>query len=181
MKNFTNTIDPSYVQTIPSYTSRTADKGIKTQRGLCTNLPYNAHVLNNMVLLSDEAIEKGTTWPAEQYAPITNVEDLKKALSNVLIRFDNSPSYYTKNDYRALMGTLVRSLVFLYQFGENMTSDNDFILQIIHNADGTITLSPQVGQMDPEADVLDPDNPEKLAKIGDIRDYVAKQLTWEVL
>jgi len=48
------------------------------------------------------------------YKTIKNIEDLKKALSELLVRFDTSPENYTKADYSYLMKILYKSLLYLY-------------------------------------------------------------------
>lgn len=48
-------------------------------------------------------------------ALITTKEELYTYLCDVLIRFDTSPKYYQKEDYKALIQTLVGSLIYLYE------------------------------------------------------------------
>ena len=41
---------------------------------------------------------------------IDNVDDLKKIMTEVLIRFDTSPDFYTKSDYALLLTVLYKTL-----------------------------------------------------------------------
>ena len=50
----------------------------------------------------------------DSYPLINDIERLKVLLSEVNIRFDNSPKNYQKDDYFALLRVLNKSLLFLY-------------------------------------------------------------------
>ena len=50
----------------------------------------------------------------EKYTVIDNTENLKKIISELLIRFDTNPRNYTKEDYIYLLGVLYKSLLYLY-------------------------------------------------------------------
>lgn len=50
----------------------------------------------------------------DSYSLINDIERLKELLSEVNIRFDNSPKNYQKEDYFALLRVLNKSLLFLY-------------------------------------------------------------------
>lgn len=53
-------------------------------------------------------------FKTEEYTLIESVEELKKYLSELLIRFDTNPNNYTKEDYLYLLGILYKSLIHLY-------------------------------------------------------------------
>lgn len=50
-----------------------------------------------------------------EYTIIEDIEELKKFLSELLIRFDTSPNNYTKEDYLYLVSLLYKSLLFIYK------------------------------------------------------------------
>lgn len=50
-----------------------------------------------------------------KYTVIQTTEELKKLLSEILIRFDTNPKNYQKNDFDRLIILLYRSLLFLYE------------------------------------------------------------------
>lgn len=57
---------------------------------------------------------------------IDNIDELKKYLSELLIRFDTSPRNYTKDDYLYLLAVLYKSLIHLYQVTISSVISNDW-------------------------------------------------------
>ena len=111
------------------------------------------------------------------YDVIDNIDDLKKILSEVLIRFDTSPNYYTKSDYAALISVLYQSLLYLYQ-SFSISSTNEDVLEVEATGNGT-ELRPQIGYLDESAVESVPENNDKrIATISDIRNYINNKLTW---
>ena len=58
---------------------------------------------------------EGTIFDDVDIKLIETEEELKKYLSDVIVRFDTSPKYYTKEDYASLLRVLYRSLLYIYQ------------------------------------------------------------------
>ena len=58
---------------------------------------------------------KSDLFESREIKPIETIEDLKKFLSELLIRFDTSPSNYQKSDYMFLITLLYKSLIHLYE------------------------------------------------------------------
>lgn len=98
--------------------------GIETQRSLCANQPENALILEKLKALYN-SVTPGECSPDlfDKYAidSIDNLEDLRRYLSELLIRFDTSPRNYTKQDYLFLLGLLCKSFVYIYN-PDNMLS-----------------------------------------------------------
>lgn len=104
------------------------DNPIQTQRPLCTEFPENMEVLNkleavfnplNVTKCSDDLFK-------DDYETIVKIEDLKKALSELLIRFDTAPGNYTKKDYSYLMGVIYKALLHLYEINPLSVIINDW-------------------------------------------------------
>ena len=63
----------------------------------------------------------------DSYSLINDIERLKVLLSEVNIRFDNSPKNYQKDDYFALLRVLNKSLLFLYNKINLIIKDIKFV------------------------------------------------------
>lgn len=174
-----NTINITNVKTIPCTIERPPSTGFETRRGLCTNLPYNQDMLCRLQVVVNNITEgecKNSFFEGD-YDVIDNIDDLKKILSEVLIRFDTSPDYYTKSDYAALISVLYQSLLYLYQ-SLSISSTNEDVLEVEATGNGT-ELRPQIGYLDESAVESVPENNDKrIATIGDIRNYINNKLTW---
>jgi peptidoglycan hydrolase CwlO-like protein len=57
---------------------------------------------------------------------------LAKQLSQLIIRFDTKPDYYTKKDYQLLIGVLTGALTYLYN---NSGSESD-IAELLEKLEG---------------------------------------------
>ena len=127
------------------------------------------------------------------YQVIDNIEDLRKYLSEILIRFDTNPHNYTKQDYQYLLYMLSGVLLYLYNeirvlnpkitindtieipkventINVNVTSGNEHIT--VSPAESGIQISANVGQMEVPS--------TKLATVNDIRNYIEQRLEWQI-
>lgn len=59
----------------------------------------------------------------ETISVIDDIIELRKALSEVLMRFDTDPEHYTKEDYFALLRVLYQSLLYLYSINGVLTKE----------------------------------------------------------
>lgn len=177
-------------KSVKSNVERPASKGLETHRGFCVNLPYNKDLIDQLqvVIQNIKADCKEESFFDGDFDVIDNISDLKRLLTEVIIRFDTAPDYYTKSDYAALIAVLYQSLLYLYQ-RLNLNSSNEDILRIEQTEEGT-ELQPQVGYLydheegekpkDSEGNVVTtPENNDKrVATVGDIRNYINNKLTW---
>lgn len=181
-------VDTTGVKVIKSDIERPATDGFETRRGLCVNLPYNEGLLNKLQVVVDNIkADCKDSFFEEDFDVIDNLDDLKRLLTEVIIRFDTAPDYYTKSDYAALISVLYQSLLYLYQV-LNISSSNEDILKVEQTGEGT-ELQPQVGYLydhedggpkDSEGNIVTaPENNDKrIATISDIRNYINNKLTW---
>lgn len=182
-------LDLPHTTVIPSNIERPAHKGLETHRGFCVDMPYNKGLIDKLhtVVTKIKSECEGSLFEGD-FEVINNVEDLKKLLTEVIIRFDTAPDYYTKSDYSALIGVLYQSLLYLYQV-LNFKSSNEDILKIEQTSQGT-ELQPQTGYLyDAEEGEVPKDtagntlsvpenNDKRIATISDIRNYINNKLTW---
>lgn len=182
-------VDTTGVKVTKSDIERPATDGFETRRGFCVNLPYNEGLLNKLQVVVDNIkADCKDSFFEENFDVIDNIDDLKRLLTEVIIRFDTAPDYYTKSDYAALISVLYQSLLYLYQV-LNISSSNEDILKVEQTGEGT-ELQPQTGYLydaeegeqpkDSEGNVVTaPENNDKrIATISDIRNYINNKLTW---
>ena len=181
-------VDTTGVKVIKSDIERPATDGFETRRGFCVNLPYNEGLLNKLQVVVDNIkADCKDSFFEDDFDVIDNLDDLKRLLTEVIIRFDTAPDYYTKSDYAALISVLYQSLLYLYQV-LNISSSNEDILRVEQTGEGT-ELQPQIGYLYDHEDegpkdsegntVTAPENNDKrIATISDIRNYINNKLTW---
>lgn len=117
---------------IQSDIERSAADGQTTVRGTYTNLPQNSNLASRLQLVLDEVNSNFQGDVDYDSLPhINSYEDLAKQLSQLIIRFDTKPDYYTKKDYQLLIGVLTGALTYLYN---NSGSESDIaeLLEIIN-------------------------------------------------
>lgn len=139
---------PSDVE-IPVY-----DNIQQTRRALCASYPENRELIDKLeAVLVDNSPTECTSDLFEygDYTVIDNIEDLKKFLSEVLIRFDTSPKYYTKADYQHLLVLLYRSLLYLYREDQGIEIGPN-LSEIFDLTDKVLELQEPVAQA---GDVID--------------------------
>lgn len=181
-------LDTSSIKIISSDVERPANKGFQTQRGFCVDLPYNKDMLNKLQAIV-EKIDCDKTFFDQPFDVIDNVDELKKVMTEVLIRFDTSPDFYTKSDYGLLLTVLYKTLFYLYRV-LNLSSDNDDVLIVDNSGEEGVVLRPQLGELDEKHESEDSNgniqvtgtqyenNEKRIATIGDIRNYINNKLTW---
>lgn len=119
-------IDVSNIITVRHDPEIWPNKGAMTLRNLCPNSPENKDLLNKLQaivdanhLVCDESLFEG------EFEVISNIKEVKKLLTEVIIRFDTDPDYYSKDDYQVLVALLYRSLLYLYVRGDGVFHVND--------------------------------------------------------
>ena len=181
-------VDVTGIRSVKSNVERPASKGLETHRGFCVNLPYNKDLIDQLqVVIQNIKADCKDSFFDGDFDVIDNISDLKRLLTEVIIRFDTAPDYYTKSDYAALISVLYQSLLYLYQV-LNLSSSNEDILKVEQTGEGT-ELQPQVGYLcdhddegpkDSEGNVvtIPENNDRRIATISDIRNYINNKLTW---
>lgn len=91
------------IQVIPSQIDRPSSTGNGTVRGTYTNLPYNKNLLSRLHAIMDKEFTGDLNMFDDENSAVPNREYLEQLLSQVVIRFDNDPNYYTKRDYYYLI------------------------------------------------------------------------------
>lgn len=117
------------IQIIPSQINRPASQGEVTLTGIYSNLPYNKNVVKRLqVIIGDNFKGDLNIFDNEEGSfKILPLDELQQLLTQVLIRFDNNPDYYTKSDYQYLIWYLCQSIGHLV---EQNTDLSDIINQI---------------------------------------------------
>lgn len=185
-------VDISKIKKIPSQTEVPATRGRPTQRSLCVENPQNRDIIKKMEALkgmweiigSDKFQKCVNNLFPEDYVGIIGVDKIKQELTELLIRFDTNPQNYTKQDFDHLMKVICGGLVHIYTvlaaWGNLQSTDAD-VLKIKMYEDH-IEWQPQVGDMnkcdEKTNEATDPENEKKIAKIGNIREYIENRLTW---
>lgn len=188
-------VDISQIKKIPSQTEVPVTRGHPTQRSLCADNPQNRDILKKMEALkgmweiidSDKFQNCVNNLFPKDYVGIVGIKEIKKELTELLIRFDTNPQNYTKEDFDHLMKVICGGLVHIYTvlaaWGNLQSTDED-VLKIKMYEDH-IEWQPQVGtltkvDMRKQENLPDPDdkNERAVAKIGNIREYIENRLTW---
>lgn len=107
--------DLSQIQIIPSQVERSVTSGGTTLRGGYTNLSYNQNLLKRLNAIVDKEFKGDLNFFDDENRPVPSIEYLQQLLSQVVIRFDNDPNYYTKRDYYYLIWYLCQSLIYLQE------------------------------------------------------------------
>jgi hypothetical protein len=128
------------VITVPSTIERPITDGPVVLRNM------NSDSLKNKILSEslEEYIKNVKNITPIKLPEIENSDDLKKLLSELIIRFDTDPDYYTKKDYRLLLTIVSGALPKLYESigdidlsGKQDVMDED-LLTDNKNVDGAI-------------------------------------------
>ena len=167
-----------------------ASTGKTTVRGTNTNAPYNANLLNRLQAIADQAYNSNLFDDRVDFGSY-DLEDLQKLLTQVVIRFDNDPNYYTKRDYQYLIWYLCNSLVYLdghytskEEFLEVIEKLKEVIDFIQKQLDGTKesveALSTAVADLSTRQDAIEVELQESISKLKEeiayLRDYVNAEL-----
>lgn len=89
-----------------------ASTGRMTVRGTDTDALYNSNLLTRLQAIAD-SVTDGNMFNEGVDFGIYDLENLQRLLTQVVIRFDNDPNYYTKRDYQYLIWYLCKSLKYL--------------------------------------------------------------------
>lgn len=125
---------------------RSAPNGIVTLRSLDTSARQNALLPNEMKAVVDDAYQTASIFTS--YPKIETVEELRQLLSQLIIKFDTRPDYYTKRDYQLLIGILTGALDYLYTDGEVTDSSLQDIEDSIKKLqDSVSTITEDISQI----------------------------------
>lgn len=108
--------DISKVKQVPSDTEIPVyDTYENTKRALCSEFPENKQIINKLEAAFPKNNEQCSSDIFDnKYKVIKTLQELKAALSELLIRFDTLPKNYTKDDYLYLTSILYKSLLYIY-------------------------------------------------------------------
>lgn len=189
-------LDVSKIKQVPSDTEVPVhDNYGHTERPLCTEFPQNKGIINKLeaIFNPNHVIECSSNLFDTEYRTISSVEELKKTLSEIIIRFDTNPGNYTKSDYAVLMKLLYSTLLYLYgqiitinnkeitPTGDNevnitiKTTDTDHI-EVTTSESGEVDIKAKVGEMNDESE----SNKKRLVTVNDIRTYIENRLAWQI-
>lgn len=128
-------IEISNIKEIPSETTRPAHLGGPDFRGLCVNIPYNDKCDDRLNQLVTD-IQNSTcnlSFSDEELGIINDSTVLKKLISELIIRFDTDPSFYTKKDYQVLVAVLSKTIPYLYSKADGYQSELSNLDSIIND------------------------------------------------
>lgn len=114
---------------IPSEIVTSASTGTTLVRGTSANLPYNQSLLKRLQAIVADSSYDGNFFD-DDVLQAPSLEDLQKLLTQVIIRFDNDPNYYTKRDYYHLIWYLCQSLLYLAEGGTSESDLSEIYTQI---------------------------------------------------
>lgn len=89
-----------------------ASTGRMTVRGTDADAPYNSNLLNRLQAIVSSSADNNMFNEEVDFGDFS-LEHLQELLTQVAIRFDNDPNYYTKRDYQYLIWYLCKSLKYL--------------------------------------------------------------------
>lgn len=99
-----------------------------TRRNLNINSIQNSHVVKDMII---DNVSKLSIFQ-DPYPEIDNLDDLLLYLTDVIIHFDTNPNFYIKDDYRILISTITKSLIYLYKnINQILEQDEEFKSKIL--------------------------------------------------
>lgn len=120
-------------QLIPNEEFQTYNSLDGTEGGFQTESPSNQGTLTlrslNVSSVSNNDLD--SSYNLGETSVITDYDTLMVFINELLIRFDASPSYYQKEDYKHLIRTLTDSLRYLYTDSSNINIDITDILSTL--------------------------------------------------
>lgn len=165
---------------VPVTIERSAPDGPTSYRNLDSNSNRNQALAKTMQAEVDKSHIYET---AIKFPRIESQEQLAAMLSELAVRFDTRPDYYTKRDYQLLIALLGSAIGFL-QGKMDLQSGNEDMIVVSTDEQSRTLITPQVGQLtdapeDADGNYTGTDNNERrMATIGDIRNYINNKLTW---
>lgn len=107
---------------VPYDVVTSASTGNTIIRGTDASAPYNSKLLNRLQAIADKAYDSNLFDDNVDFGS-HSLQNLQQLLTQVVIRFDNDPNYYTKRDYQYLIWYLCKSLIYI---GSKEIPDVDF-------------------------------------------------------
>jgi hypothetical protein len=102
---------PFNFKPVPTEIVTSAATGKTTVRSTDAGAPYNSNLLKRLQAIA-EYISSDNLFNEEIISSNVELVDLQRLLTQVIIRFDNDPNYYTKRDYQYLIWYLCKSLIY---------------------------------------------------------------------
>lgn len=140
------------IQISPAQVELSAPTGASTMKGIYADLPYNKGALNKLYTILGQTVGDKNLFDDQELVP-TTITELQHILTQVIIRFDNDPSYYTKKDYQCLIGYLCKNLI-------HLISQDDIISESVTSM--TTDLSELSDRVQKLEDALDGGNIQEL-------------------
>lgn len=109
-------------QPVPYDVVTSAATGKTYIRGTDAGAPYNSNLLHRLQAIADKAYDSNLFDDNVDFGS-HSLQNLQQLLTQVVIRFDNDPNYYTKRDYQYLIWYLCKSLIYI---GSKEIPDVDF-------------------------------------------------------
>ena len=187
----TKIVNTSEIKKVKSQLEVPPKFGFSTPRSLCSHDPDNQEIVKKLnalkgvwEVIGDDKFDKCVQNLFGDDFKGLEIDELKKELTELVIRFDTSPRNLTKTDYDHLMRVLCAALLHLYTTSAwdsvNLTSSNEDVLTIEKNGDGA-EWQPHVGNLAVETtqhEAMNQQNEKQLATVGNIRDYINNRLSW---
>lgn len=122
------------IQIIPSQIDRPASQEGVTLTGTYSNLPYNKNAIKRLQAIVGDNFEGDLNIfdNEENILTALPLEKLQQLLTQVLIRFDNDPDYYTKQDYYYLLRYLCDILLQIDSLKKSNLGFNDQLSTILN-------------------------------------------------
>lgn len=146
-------MDERIIINTPSDVERSAPDGPVTRRNLYTNTAQNKNIPSKLQAVVDDTFQGQTSF--ESLIQFKDQEELHKAISQLIIRFDTKPDYYTKKDYQLLIAVLTGGLNFLdTQCNNNIPDLSDIYAKIQILEDKLNTVSSDLADFERDATLI---------------------------
>lgn len=103
-------------QPVPYDVVTSAATGHTSVRSTNVNAPYNSKLLTRLQAIADKVYDGNMFDDGVSFGAI-DLDRLQKLLTQIVIRFDNNPKYYLKEDYLHLIWYLCLHLAYLAESG----------------------------------------------------------------
>lgn len=118
-----------------------------------------------------------STLLEKEYPSIKDSEELRKLMSEVLIRFDTSPSNYMQDDYFALLKVVLSLFNFIADPILSLTTDTPEQITVVKDkTKATINLN--VAQNLDDNSITEN---KKVATVEQIRNFINSKLEWKII
>ena len=109
-------------QPVPYDVVTSAATGHTSVRSTNVNAPYNSKLLTRLQAIADKVYDGNMFDDGVSFGTI-DLDRLQKLLTQIVIRFDNNPKYYLKEDYLHLIWYLCLHLAYLAESGSVSPGD----------------------------------------------------------